>query len=204
MSQQQMFPEPQSNGQEAGSEDEIYYGQPYYWSVSPHNEAMPKDEPPSSYVESTIEHGYQAQDNAQNVNPGAYETNTGDAQFSNNGGQQQQFVPGGNANGQDYRSYNPYYGGRYWQGVPPYAQNSGSSGMRRRSPFRMIFFVLLLILLFRPILIVAGLLLASVGGALLFLLLMALFIFSMGLFRMALWPGYRRSRRYWYRRGPWW
>ncbi len=202
MSQQEFAPEPESYGQEAGNgEDDVYYSaQPYYWSVRPQNEGEPKDEPPSSYIESTIQPGYQAQDNAENVKQGTYGTNAGSQQSTNNGSERQQFAPDGDAYEQGFRPYNSYYGGGYWQGMPPYAQNSGYSRMRRRSPFRVLFLVLLLFLLIKPILIVAGLFLATIGGALLFMLLIAFFIFGIGMFRMALHPGYRRG----FRRGPWW
>jgi len=205
MSQQEFVPEPESYGEEAGDrEDDLYAARKsYYRRRNPQNEGVPKDEPPSSYLDSAISPGYRAQDNIPNENRGTYETNAGDQQFSSNAGQRQQFASEDDAYEQGFRPYNSYYGGGYGRGVPPYAQNAGYSRVRRRSPFRAIFLVLLLFLLIKPILIVAGLFLATIGGLLLFMLLMAFFIFSLGLFRLALRPGYRRGGRYWYRRGPW-
>jgi hypothetical protein len=212
MSQQEFAPEPGSHGEGSGNgEDEIYYPQhPYYWSVKPENEGAPRDEPPSSYVESTISPGYQAQDNAANVKQGTYGTNAGDQQSSGNENARQQYAPDGDAFEQGYGpfgSYNSNYGW-YGRGVPPYAQAAGYRRMQRRSPLRMVFLVLLIFLLIKPILILAGLFLATIGvligGALLFVLLMAFFVIGMGMFRMALWPGYRRRGLYWYRRGRWW
>ena len=202
MSQQEFAPESGSHGQDSGNgEDEIYYPQhPYYWSVKPENEAAPRDESPSSYVESTIQPGYQAQDNAANVKQGTYGTNAGGQQSSQNGSERQQYAPDGDAFEQGYRPYNSYYGG-YWRGMPPYAQATGYGRMQRRSPFRIVFLVLLAFLLLKPILIVAGLLLATigalVGGALLFMLLMAFFVFGLGIFRRGFRPGYRGRGRYW-------
>ena len=204
MSQQEFAPESGSHGQDSGNgEDEIYYPQhPYYWSVKPENEAAPRDESPSSYVESTIQPGYQAQDNAANVKQGTYGTNADDQQSANNGSARQQYAPDGDAFEQGYRPYSSYYGGN-WRGMPPYpyAQATGYGRMQRRSPFRIVFFVLLAFLLLKPILIVAGLLLATigalVGGALLFMLLMAFFIFGLGIFRRGVRPGYRGRGRYW-------
>ena len=202
MSQQEFAPESGSNGQDSGNgEDEIYYPQhPYYWSVKPENEAAPRDESPSSYVESTIQPGYQAQDNAANVKQGTYGTNADDQPSANNGSARQQYAPDGDAFEQRYRPYSSYYGGN-WRGMPPYGQATGYGRMQRRSPFRIVFFVLLAFLLLKPILIVAGLLLATIGaligGALLFMLLMAFFVFGLSLFRRGFRPGYRGRGRYW-------
>jgi hypothetical protein len=212
MSQQEFAPEPEFNEQASGNgEDEVYYPQhPYYWSVKPENEGVPRDEPPSSYVESTLQQGYKAQDAAENVKQDTYGANADGQQSSDRGSTRQQNAPNGDAFGQAYGpfgSYNSNYGG-YSRGVPPYAQTTGYSRMQRRSPFRVLFLVLLFFLLLKPILIVAGLLLAAigalVGGVLLFVLLMAFFVFGMSMFRMALRPGSRRGGRYWYRRGSWW
>lgn len=202
MSQQEFAPESESRGQDSGNgEDEIYYPQhPYYWSVKPENNGAPRDEPPSSYVESTVSPGYQAQDNAANVKQ---ETSGANAD-------RQQYAPGGDAFEQRYRPFGPYSSnyGWYGRGVPPYAQSARYGRMQRRSPLRMVFLVLLILLLIRPVLILAGLFLATIGvligGALLFLLVMAFFVFGVGMFRMALRPGSRHSGLYWYRRGRWW
>jgi hypothetical protein len=211
MSQQEFAPESESHGQGSGNgEDEIYYPQhPYYWSVKPENEGAPRDEPPSSYVESTISSGYRPQDNAANVKQGTYGANAGGQQSSTKGSTGQQYAHDGDAFEQGYRpfgSYNSNYG-LYGRGVPPYAQAAGYNRMQRRSPLRMVFLVLLIFLLIKPILIVAGLFLATIGvligGVLLFVLLMAFFVFGMSMFRRAIRPGYRRGGLYWYRRGRW-
>ena len=212
MSQQEFAPEPESQGQDSGNgEDEIYYPQhPYYWSVKPEKDGAPRDEPPSSYVESTISPGYQAQDNAANVKQESYGANADSQQSPTEEGPRQQYAPGGDAFEQRYRPFGPYSSnyGWYGRGVPPYARAAGYGRIRRRSPLRMVFLVLLILLLIRPVLILAGLFLATIGvligGALLFLLLLAFFVFGVGMFRMALRPGYRRSGLYWYRRGRWW
>ena len=205
MSQQEFAPESESQGQGSGNgEDEIYYPQhPYYWSVKPENEGAPRDEPPSSYVESTISPGYQAQDNAADVKQGTYEANAGGQQSAGNGNARQQYAPDGDAFERGYRpfgSYNSNYGW-YGRGVPPSAQAAGYSRMRRRSPLRMVFLVLLIFLLIKPILIVAGFLLAAIGaligGALLFMLLVVFFVFGLGIFRRGVRSGYRGRGRYW-------
>ena len=217
MSQQEFAPESEFNEQDSGNgENEIYYPQhPYYWSVKPENEGMPRDEPFSSYIESTLQQGYKAQDAAENVKQDTYGANASDQQSSNsgstsNGRARQQNAPNGDAFGQSYGPsgfYNTNYGW-YGRSMPPYAQTPGYSRIQRRSPFRVLFLVLLFFLLLKPILIVAGLFVAAigalVGGVLLFVLLMALFVFGMSIFRMALRPGYRRGGLYWYRRGRWW
>jgi hypothetical protein len=212
MSQQEFAPEPEYNEQDSGnSEDEIYYPQhPYYWSVKPENEGVPRDEPPSSYVESTLQQGYKAQDATENVKQDTYGASAGGQQSTDSGSTRQQDAPSGDAFGQRYGPsgyYNSYYGS-YGRGVPPYAQTPGYNRMQRRSPFRVLFLVVLFFLLFRPMLLVAGLLLATigalVGGVLLFVLLMVCFVFGLSMFRMALRPGYRRGGLYWYRRGRWW
>lgn len=194
MSQQEFVPEPQSHGQDAlNGEDEINYPQhPYYWSVKPESQAVPKDEPPSSYADPAMQQDYYAQGYASNAQQ---EKNSSQGQqWSGTNGPQ--YSPDGDAFEQGYRPYNSY-NGQYGQGVPPYTQSTNYSRTQRRNPLRLAFLVLLGLLLIKPLLIVGGLFL---GGFLLFVLL-PLFLLATGIFRMALGPGYRRR---WYRRGPWW
>src|SRR5712691_9451703 len=109
MSQQEFMPESESHGQDAvNGEDEIYYPQhPYYWSVQPENEGAPRDEPPSSYPESMMQSGYQAQDYASSMKQEKQKTSTGGQQWPGTG-THQQFAPDGDAFEQGYQPYNSY------------------------------------------------------------------------------------------------
>src|SRR5436305_12850021 len=101
MSQQEFVPRSQSDGQDAlNDEDEIYQPQyPYHWSGKLKKEGGPRDEPPSSYTESTMQRGYQAQDYASTAKQQNSTTNNADQQWS--GGRKQgagrQFSPDGDA-----------------------------------------------------------------------------------------------------------
>src|SRR5207302_8183046 len=121
MSQQEFVPRSQSNGQDAlNDEDEIYQPQyPYHWSGKLDKEAAPRDEPPSSYAEPTLQRGYQAQDYSSAASQQNSTTNNAGQQWpgSQNRGARQQFAPDGDA---FEHGYNVGQAGQ--RGVPPWAR----------------------------------------------------------------------------------
>jgi hypothetical protein len=205
MSQQEFESQSQSYRQDAESdEQEIYQPHyPYSWSGKLDKEVGPRDEPPVSYTEPTIQRGYQAQDYADYKQQ--QETYTDHSSLQSRKRQSQQYYsPDGDAFEYGYRPYNRY---NTAQGVPPWARpqhHRGGAG-------KWILFLILGLLLIKPILILMGILLAFVGVAILafvlpFLLLIAFIGILMAAFRLALWSGrsrYRRRPGYWYWRGPW-
>ena len=214
MSQQEFVPRPQSDGQDAlNDEDEIYQPQyPYHWSGKLNKEGGPRDEPPSSYGEPTIQRGYQAQDSASTAKQqnSAPNTNSPGQQWSGSRsrGAGRQFGPDGDAFEQGYRPYNSYNTGQGGQGVPPWARPQP----RRRGSMGWIFIVIFAFFMIRPIFGLFGLLFAGIGVTVfaivlpIILLLMMLSILRF-ILRSALWPGrYRRGPgSYWNRRGgPFW
>ncbi len=82
MSQQEFEPGLQSKQDSLNEDDEIQYPQyPYSWSGKPHQEGVPRDEPPSSYDTTMMQEGYQVQssgnpnatDSSQSKAEGRYE-----------------------------------------------------------------------------------------------------------------------------------
>ena len=203
MSQQEFVPRSQSDGQDAlHDENEIVQPHyPYHWSGKLNKEGGPRDEPPSSYAEPTMQRGYQAQDYASTARQ---QNNT-----PNNAGQQssgsrsrgagQQFAPDGDAFEQGYRPYNTYTTGQgagQWN-VPPWARPQP----RKRGSLGWIFIIIFLFFLIRPmVLLFAGLGIAVFAIVLPIILLLLLLSIFRHIVRAAFWPG--RSRRF--RRGPFW
>ena len=216
MSQQEFVPrsqDQQSDGQEGratsaqplqNDEDEIYQPQyPYHWSGKLNKEGGPRDEPPSSYAEPTMQRGYQAQDYASSAQQNSAANSTSQ-QWSGNRGQgaRRQFGPDGDAFEKGYRPYNSSgQGGQGQWNVPPWARPQP----RRRGSMGWLFIIIFLFFMIRPIFALFGLVLAGVGVAIfgivlpIILILMILSILRL-VFRTAFWPG--RYRRF--RRGPFW
>jgi hypothetical protein len=206
MSQQEFAPQPQSQqsqelqteGQHSLSDNEIYYPQhPYYWSKGEAKAGLPRDEPPSSYDEPAMQHGYQAQ--------GGYagETQHTERAPGSRPGLRQQFSPDGDAYEQGYRVYNRY---NAWRTVPPWARPQS----QRKSAVRLALLIVLGLLLIKPILILMGLLLAVIGLTIFAIVLPV--IFAVGIvsiiliaLRVAFWqrriPYRQHYSRVW--RGPW-
>jgi len=101
MSQQEFVPRSQSNGQDAlNDEDEIVQPHyPYHWSGKLNKEGGPRDEPPSSYAEPTMQRGYQAQDYTSTPKQQNSTPNSAGQQWSGNQnrGPRRQFSPDGDA-----------------------------------------------------------------------------------------------------------
>jgi len=212
MSQQEFVPRSQSDGQDAlNDEDEIYQPQyPYHWSGKLNKEGGPRDEPPSSYAEPTMQRGYQAQDYTSTAKQQNNATNNAGQQWSGkqNRGAGRQFGPDGDAFEQGYRPYNTYNTGQGGQGgqgnVPPWARPQP----RKRGSMGWLFIIIFLFFMIRPILLLfAGFGIAFFAVVLpIILILVMMSIFRLVL-RTALWPGrYRRGPgSYWNRRGgPFW
>jgi len=166
MSQQEFVPPsqqsqgPRSKGQQPLGEDEIYYPQhPYNWSMGENKAGLLRDEPPSSYDETIMQHGYQAQNRAANTQrqEQAHSSSAG----SRSGWQQrrlrQQLSPDGDAYEESYHAYKQY---NSWTSVPSWARPQPQG----KSVVRLAVFIVLGLLLIKPLLIVAGLLLAVIGG----------------------------------------
>ena len=208
MSEQEFVPRSGSDEQDAlNDEDEIYQPQyPYHWSGQINQEGGPRDEPPSSYAEPTIQYGYRAQDYASTARQQNNTTNNTSQQWSSNRSQGagRQYGPDGDAFEQGYRpnntysTYNSGQGGQWGQwNTPPWARPQP----RRRGSMGWLFLIIFLFFILRPMfLLFAGLGVAFLGVVvpiLLFLLVLSIFRFVL---RAAFWPG--RSRRF--RRGPFW
>jgi len=149
-SQSQQPQEPETEGQHLLSDNEIYYPQhPYYWSKGKDKAGMPRDEPPSSYDESVMQRGYQAQDYAGGTQ------HTGGTAGSQSGWRQQ-LSPDGDAYEQGYRVHNRY---NAWRTVPPWAMPQP----QKKNVVRLALLILLGLLLIKPILILMGLLIAVIG-----------------------------------------
>ena len=69
MSQQEIMPEPQSNKERPGNEEDIQAAQPYYWST------QPKEEPASGHDESLTQNDYASGYQAQNETVYSYPEN---------------------------------------------------------------------------------------------------------------------------------
>lgn len=206
MSQQEFAPGPQ---QQSESEEEIVAPQyPYSWSGKANTEAVPRDEPPSSYdYDTAYQAGYQAQD-AQSNDPQTYD------QASQQYNQQPdaqitppppyQYNPyDGDALEQGYQSYNGYnsYNGQnnMNQGVPPWARPQPQA---QRGPFRFggILLLLIMIALFSGVFDRGFFLFGHIAGpfiGMLFFPFLILFMILSSLMRGG------RRRGGWRRRGPW-
>ena len=69
MSQQEIMPEPQSNKERLGNEEDIHAAQPYYWST------QPKEEPASGHDESLMQNDYASGYQSQNETVYSYPEN---------------------------------------------------------------------------------------------------------------------------------
>ena len=206
MSQQEFVPRSESDGQDAlNDEDEIYQPQyPYHWSGKLNKEGGPRDEPPSSYAEPTMQRGYQAQDYRSTANQQNNATNNAGQQWSGNRNQGagRQFGPDGDAFEQGYRPYNAYNTGQGRQGgqwnVPPWARPQP----RKRGSLGWLFILIFLALfLIRPItLLLAGIGIGIFGIFLPIIMVLVMLSILRFILRAAFWPG--RYRRF--RRGPFW
>ena len=199
MSQQEFVPGPQDqqDQQQPENEEEISV-YPYHWAGNSSAEAVPRDEPPSSYE---YEAGYQAQDTYASPPPSLDSA----SEYTQPAQQQMQQMQ------TPQYQYNPYDGDAYEQGYNPYnssAQNNmNQQGVppwarpqpQARKPFRFGGILLLLILISSLTMFShgylfygAGHLLGWVFGSLFFPLFILMMIFS----------SFRGGRRR-YRRGPW-
>lgn len=202
MSQQEFEPGSQSKPDSLNEDDEIQYPQyPYSWSGKPHQEGVPRDEPPFSYDTTMMQQRDKAQSSAGNQNP------TGSSQPKVEGRYEYIAPEGdGDAYEQGYRPNNSYNATQSGQSVPPWARPQ----RHRRAPMRFGFIILILIGvgLLNAIFAHAGPMIGfgdifgTIIGILLFVIvvpLIVLFVLLSIIFRM-LRP---RRFRYW-RRGPWW
>ncbi len=136
MSQQEFEPGLQSKQDSLNEDDEIQYPQyPYSWSGKPHQEGVPRDEPPSSYDTTMMQEGYQVQSSG---NPNATDSSQSKAE-----GRYEYVAPEGDADAyeQGYRPYNTYNATRSGQSVPPWARPQ----RHQRNPMRLGFILLILI-----------------------------------------------------------
>lgn len=212
MSQQEFAPGPQ---QQSESEEEIVAPQyPYSWSGKANTEAVPRDEPPSSYdYDMAYQAGYQAQDtqNTQNTQGDASQAYDSASQFDSASqpySQQAdaQFTPpppyqynpyDGDAFEQGYQSYNGQ--NNMNQGVPPWARPQPQA---QRGPFRFggILLLLIMIALFSGVFDRGFFLFGHMAGP-----FIGMFFFPLLILFMILSSLMRGSRRRggWRRRGPW-
>ena len=199
MSEQEFVP--QSYGHDAASEDEeIYQPQyPYSWSGKLDKKAAPRDEPPSSYDELTMQQSYAAQNYGTSAQQEERRTSSGNSQF-----QQWRYSPDGDAFEHGYRPYNQY---QTMQGVPPWARPQRHRG----GSVKWALLILFGLFLIKPALILVGLVFAVVGVAIFALLLPFLLVFGLvGLLALIFSLSTRPSRTWYrgryvrtrYRRGP--
>ena len=150
MSQQQLFPEPQSN--RTHSEDEAEQPvQPYYWSTRPETGGQPKDEPLSTYDEPIAQPDY------QEYTPSAAQQQ----------GQQQSYHPDGDAYETGYRGY---AGPRMQQQAPLWGQPQPRP--QRVNPMALAFLVLVVLVLINIAFFVTG----EFHGSFFFLIIPLLFL----------------------------
>lgn len=213
MSQQEIMPEPQSNKERPGNEEDINAAQPYYWST------QPKEEPASGHDESLTQNDYANGYQAQNETVYSYpenNTSTGTpadfAQTQTQGQQQQQqqfqsqqernpYAPDGGSFESEYNPYNSYNADSGWQSqqnVPPWARPQ-----RSRGGLRWLWLIVLAFMFMGPFL-------HFVGAALFFLfplLFIGLIVFAAVVFwstvgsRRPRGPGGPGGPNGW--RGPW-
>jgi hypothetical protein len=223
MSQQEFVPESQSQAHGPFNDDEVYYPRaPYSWTGKLENEALPRDEPPSSYGELRVQQGYQAQADAGQNGPSRANQSADDA--NSHYAQAWQRPERSNGNGNGYaRGYGPYSSFNTGQGasggpgqsVPPWARPQ----QHRRGPLRFgsILLILVTIVLIQGLIrggsfiSVSGDLFGAILGLLLFVLIVPviiLVVFSGLLMRMFRAGGLYRRRSQWRRRqwphGPYW
>ncbi len=200
MSQQEFVPRSQqsqgsrSEGQQPLSDDEIYYPQhPYNWSTGENKAGPPRDEPPSSYDEVSIQRSYRAQDRAANTRR---QEQARKSSADSRSAWRQQLSPDGDAYEESYRAYRQY---NSWRAVPPWARPQPQG----KSALRLAVLIVLGLLLLKPLLIVAGVLLAVIGGIIGIALLAIVLpiIFAVGIvsiiliaFRVASWQRHMRYR----------
>jgi len=181
MSQQEFVPGPQDQqGQHQPENEEEISVYPYHWAGNSSAEAVPRDEPPSSYE---YEAGYQAQDayaNQQSLDSASEYTQPAQQQMQT---PQYQYNPyDGDAYEQGYNPYNSSaQSNMNQQGVPPWARPQPPA----RKPFRFGGILLLLILISSLTMFShgylfygAGHLLGWVFGSLFFPLFILMMIFS--------------------------
>ncbi len=202
MSQQEFEPGLQSKQDSLNEDDEIQYPQyPYSWSGKPHQEGVPRDEPPSSYDTTMMQEGYQVQSSG---NPNATDSSQSKAE-----GRYEYVAPEGDADAyeQGYRPYNTYNATRSGQSVPPWARPQP----HQRNPMRLGFILLILIGigLLNAIFTHSGAMIGFFGdifgtiiGILFFVIIVPL-IMILVLLGIVLRMFRPRRARYW-RRGPWW
>ena len=224
MSQEEMYPESQSQFQQSDGEIQA---QPYYWSTTSKTNKtgnMPKNEHPSTFEQSIPPYSYRAQD----AQPVEQEPMTYSARADQTGAMaqrrqeelrqqqagQRQFSPDGDAFESGYR---PFASGRQWQQVPWWARPQHNN----HGVFRWLVFIILAVVFAKPILFILTHLLVGVGillGLAAFAVLLPIFIVLVlaGVFSvMALivlsalgvpirprriwgyWRNYRRRRRTW-------
>jgi hypothetical protein len=197
MNQQEFEPGSQSNQQNSLNEDdEIQHPQyPYSWSGTVNAEAVPRDEPPSSYDATVMQQGYQAQTSSNASVPGASKSSTGS--------RYEYVAPEGDGDAYEhgYRPNNAYNARQNWQGgTPPWARPQPHP----RNPARFAFILLVLLgvtflmAMFGAMGDIFGPILLGILFVIMVPLLILFVIFGI-IFRM-LRP---RHARYW-RRGPWW
>jgi hypothetical protein len=198
MNQQEFEPGTQSNQQHSLHEDDdIQHPQyPYSWSGTVNPEAVPRDEPPSSYDATVMQQGYQAQTSSNASVPNASQSSTGS--------RYEYVAPEGDGDAyeQGYRPHNAYnaWQSGQGQGVPPWARPQPHP----RNPGRFAFIILILlgVTFLMALFGTMGEFFAPIILGLLFVImvpLLILFVIFGIIFRM-----FRpRRARYW-RRGPWW
>ena len=210
MSQQEIMPEPQSNGEQSGNEEDIYTAQPYYWSTQPDDAApRPKEEPASGYDEALTQNdyanGYQPQNEVAYSYPEDKNSAKATDTFSQTQGQQQQqqqqqqfqsqqernpYSPDGDAFESEYNpysAYNSYNGDTGWQtqqSAPPWARPQ----RMQRGGFRWIWLVILAFLFMGPLIRFIGFAFFAIFPV----LFIGLIIFASAVFWSTI--GSRRSR----------
>lgn len=194
MSQQEFAPGSQSNQQDSlNKDDEVQNPRyPYSWSGKLDQNAVPRDEPPSSYDARVMLQDYNVQSSGNTGFPGSSQPQA-----------ETQYAPRDEdrtAYEQGYRPYNAYNAAQNRQGVPPWARPQQHS----RNPLRFAFILCILLCIGLFQLLFATGLLGTLLTLVLFALLVPLIIVFVifGAVMRMLRP--RRIRyRYW-RRGPWW
>ncbi|HYT27865.1 MAG TPA: hypothetical protein VEL72_02520, partial [Ktedonobacteraceae bacterium] len=206
MSQQEFVP----RQQQSENEDEIYAPQyPYSWSGNLNSEAVPRDEPPSSYeYDVPMQQVYQAQDGQASAASDQNAINRVPTPAQQDPVPTYQYNPysnDGDAYEQGYRPHSSYSGynaqqSNAGQGVPPWARPQEHA----RRPFRFgsILFILIMISLLQG-LFTHGYWFVGRGGfefilGGIFLPIFILMLLASWISRV-MWGG----RRGWRRRGPW-
>jgi len=202
MSQQEFVP----RQQQSENEDEIYAPQyPYSWSGDLNSEAVPRDEPPSSYeYDIPMQQVYQAQDGQASAASNEDAINRVPTPAQQHPAPIYQYNPysnDGDAYEQGYRPHSPYNAqqSNAGQGVPPWARPQEHA----RRPFRFgsILFILIMISLLQGLFMPGHWFLFGEHGGLgfifgaIFVPIFILLLLASAISR-AMWGGRRR-------RGPW-